>query len=418
MDVTVAEAEGAGERTVPDIRRAVILYYMAVALQSGGCLLALARTLRLFDAVPLILALGYLVDLLFVGVVLRNRLPLRPARSVLLAGAVVLLALSLGFLNFQFTRSLVTESLLYGLFLLKIVIFSHLFGDRDHRALFVRFLGVYAVVAVLFAVIGVGALMALSSTVPGIYFNLTPQLLFPFIWSMATGGQPMAMFILVVALMAGKRMIILGLLLALALGFRRWMLHPRGLASLGMLVALAALGSGLLVEFSPGAKKSVATSVTLSQALVGGTDESTGWADPPVGPVGALLRRIDRHRYYDARSAVAGMTPLEMVVGRGFGYRYEWMHVDIGVTFAVPHFTPAGLFMKFGAVGTVAWVFLFGGALYAGWRHKSEPLVFACLVFLTCLIVQSLFAYVLFANPLTAIAIGYLFARERESAVT
>jgi hypothetical protein len=121
------------------------------------------------------------------------------------------------------------------------------------------------------------------------------------------------------------------------------------------------------------------------------------------------LDAISGGRMCEITGATSKMRTLDYIIGRGIGFTYEYTNRNDDEFFpkyANLHFTPLSIITKYGLI------FFAVLALYilhtlGGFRNSSALRIFFGL-YVIGVSIDSLFAYVIFVDPLIPIALGYL----------
>ena len=113
------------------------------------------------------------------------------------------------------------------------------------------------------------------------------------------------------------------------------------------------------------------------------------------------------------------MDVIDYVLGKGYGFRYFYFDSvemeEAGVTHSNSHFSPAGILLKFGFVGVLLWTLLFIALLIKSFIVRKISYVdYANFAFLLSVLIQSLFAFLLFTNPILPMVIGLIMSPRKK----
>lgn len=251
-----------------------------------------------------------------------------------------------------------------------------------------------------FAVIALAVIFILLGTQATFYFQAPAEITMAAALVLTQGRIAMYLFFLALALMAGKRMILIGILvMGLIAGFA----HARFRSAVLRALIPIVLISPMLVIFG-GSFLSADVSfvdrilVTYKQ-LMSARESSTSFLE--------MLMFLDPGRYVEYISLQPHLTGWSLWFGNGYGFRYElnanFLH-EFGFAVAGDisnaHFTPLAITAKFGLLGLLIWFVTIGAVLTAK-IDKSSYLQYACRLAFIAMVVQSVFAFSFFINIYT-----------------
>lgn len=381
------------------IYKLVAIYYSAqlfILVISGASVI---RQLGIFDITRLLLVASWFVDLAFVVLMtLSIRKWVFPSY---LFWPVLLFCVAplMGVLNKQFNHTFVTDIVVYTTFFLKILIFHQLFSVSHYANQFAAFLVKFCKWAVFVGVLTVGSMYVLSFAGHEFYFSATPNITYSYALTVISGNTLYSYLVFLLGLATGKRMIIIGLFVIFVLTFRRFSLRWKEFLFLSVVVFLGFSYISInAIESIPGVSK-----VQLLLNFEFSYDK---------------LMELDRHRMSEILGIIHVLEWYDYVFGKGFGFRYFWFDNPelqaAGVTHTNAHFTPLGIISKFGVIGFISISTMFVTVIWTAFKIRlTRPLAYMNYVFLVSMIVQSMFAYILFNNPLIPLVIAFVMSSKQ-----
>jgi hypothetical protein len=369
------------------------------------CALQLLAILRLTGTqgiAPLLLTSYRVLDVMVVLTFLiycRPLLRMRFEDVLLIVFATYPMLIGLG--RGQLTFTYFNDIAIYWLFLAKIVILRTVLRRVDdvagidaafarHARRIVFFSGLFAVLALI------AAITLLRSGVQFLY-QAPAEIIFASGYMLAQGHVLAYTGFVIMALLAGKRMVMvgvigMGLLASLANArIRRATLKilPVALVLVPVVFVLLPMIAGI-------------ESPILNRLIL--TFERVQSAYASSGDFLEFLMRIDPARFAEYVSLRPHLTGWQLAFGNGFGFRYEldaafWSYIgyeDKGdITNA--HFTPLAIVAKFGLLGLALWLMVLWRAFFAP-INKASFLQQAGRLALFGAVLESLFAFGFFIS--------------------
>ena len=137
-----------------------------------------------------------------------------------------------------------------------------------------------------------------------------------------------------------------------------------------------------------------------------------------------LLSILFPYRYGEFNSVLSHLSDgFSFLFGKGFGFRYDILREsnisnilgllkeDVGNNISNAHFTPIGIFLKFGFLGFISWTILLTKIIYKIFHRNEFYFVKVSLLAIIGYIFQSLFAFGFFINMFTPFLIGLCLAK-------
>lgn len=304
--------------------------------------------------------------------------------------------------------TLVNDFVLYLFVLVKILIFKAIFTSIKDFSLFERWLGRYIKYTVVMAVLMLVCAYGLSYLGYKFYFQAPLDITYVSSYFAASGSYLGLFFLLCYAALSGKRMILIGMFVVILCAlFKRFRLQLATIFRwLGGLLCVMVLVFTVDLSEVPGLSK-VAELTAKSEEWDG-----EGFAD--------LISRLDPSRYTEVVSLWRSLDAVDLFLGKGFGYRYQYdlsilnFTLDNKESHSNSHFTPMGVISKFGFIGLLLWSVFLMALLVKSFRYaRGNPFSFAAFVFLLSLIAQSMLAFTLFGNLFFPLVAGYILSLTR-----
>jgi len=380
----------------------VKLYYHSQVLIVILGFTAVFRQLSLFNATKMLLSMSWGFDLLFVGLALVSIKSFRLPKWVFPPAMLLLTAPLLGAYNGFLNHTLVTDIVVYSTFFLKISIFFKLFKQHLYRQQFNSFLLMYCKAAVITGVLTVATLTLLKSLGYQFYFSATPDITYSYALNLTSGNVWYSYFIFGLSIMTGKKMLVIGFFVIYILAYKRYFNHYKHnlLLLLGCIIAVIYIGPSV-IDSTPGLAKFQKLTQLQGDNLY------------------TILMKLDRHRFSEILGIIDVMEWYDYILGKGYGFRFYWFDNDIlkdaGITNSNAHFSPMGIISRFGIIGFILFSILFIYVLWCAFKsRKKTHLAYANYLFLASILVQSLFAYILFNNTLVPLVIALVLNSRAE----
>jgi len=374
--------------------------------------LGLLRLTGIFNITPYSLFLYRLLDLaLIITFLLFWRQPVKMRLAELIMIFFVLLPVVTGIFNGHVNITMANDLATYLFFIIKVIIFRTLLISiymRYHPdTFFATFSRSLIKLSLVIAIIGLTLALYISSKGVAFYFQSASEIKLAASLAIASNNIILSLSFLTIALLSGKRMIFIGILLMFLIAFMRSQ-RFRNQNTLFIAFALAfvfILGSlsvfPLFSDLSQSASY-VRVDTTIRDIKAAVTYESDS--------LNEILFVLAPARYAEAVSLWRSLTNIDVLIGAGYGFRYT---VDVplfiannfvvtGETVSNAHFSPIGIVSKFGIVGFVIWtIYLLTGlkALIAG--PRTSWFRFGCALAFCAIWIESLFAFGFFINLFT-----------------
>lgn len=251
------------------------------------------------------------------------------------------------------------------------------------------------------------------------YYQAPAELTFAAALAMAQGYAPTYLMIFALALIGGKRGIIIGILALGVVGILTRKNFAKVLTQflpLSVIVAIAIVSVMFLVGDS-----SLSDAVFMRRLT--GTWFKIESVVKDARSWGEFLLFLDPGRYVEYISLKPHLQGWALWFGNGFGFRYNldsiFLHdvgrVSIESSVTNAHFTPLAIVAKFGLLGLFLWFVQILGVLFWRWNSSSFVQAASRLGFVSMLI-QSIFAFSFFISFFTPIFFaGATVRRERRN---
>ncbi|WP_407496734.1 hypothetical protein [Pseudooceanicola sp. MF1-13] len=395
----------------------ISIFFMIVF--AGLNLLALLRLLGVPGLQPLLLLLYRAMDAVIVISFLRycgSWVKVRSIDLLLLIFATYpfLIGIARGNLSITFAN----DTVIFFMFIAKIVIFrtilSRIHAVTDLDSIFRKPARKLVYWCGLFAVISLSAALVLLGTSSGRYYQAPAEVTFAASLVLAQGKIFTYLLFLAIALAAGKRMVMVGLLVIAAFAA---LAHPRvrraflrfSIVGLVLLPVVAIASSTLLSSDLQFVDKILGTFRQIERAMM----QSESFLE--------TLMYTDPGRYVEYVSLLPYLTDWALWFGNGYGFRYDLdsnflyefgMAGYLEVTNA--HFTPLAITAKSGLFGLMIWLILIGQVLTARINRRSF-VEYACRLAFISMLAQSLFAFGFFINMFTPFYIAMSMVGSRRT---
>ncbi|XOV79191.1 MAG: hypothetical protein ACFHVJ_20125 [Aestuariibacter sp.] len=376
-------------------------YFLQILLlMIGG--LSVLRQLGVINITVVLLAGSWLIDIVFIFFALSVIRKFEIPGWVLLSASVLILAPLIGLGNQFLNRTFMTDMIVYYTFFFKIFIFYHLFKDIKYVNQYHRFLNSYTFWAVVVGVLTISIMTLLKNYGHKFYFSSSPDITFAYAMSIVKGNTIGSYFIMLIGVLSGKRMLFVGLSVIFLLSFRRYVSSTRH----NLIMVAVILGGMLFLETTnylalPGIAK-------IQQVF---STEASDFVE--------LLQKAAPHRFNEVLSIMYVMEWYDYILGKGFGFRFFWLGNEelheAGITHSNAHFTPFGLVSKFGILGASLFFIMFFYVLRKAFKlRKESPISYMNYLFMVSILIQSLFAYILFNNTLVPLVIAYVLSQRNK----
>lgn len=380
---------------------------------------AILRLLGVPGLPPLLLLLYRAMDVLIVISFLMycgSRVKVRGIDLLLFIFATYpfLIGIARGNLSITFAN----DTIIVFIFIAKVVVFrtilSRIHAVTDLDAVFTKPARKLVLWCGLFAVISLSVASVLLGASSGHYYQAPAELTFAAALLLAQGKIFAYLVLLAIALAAGKRMVMVGLIVIAAVAF---LAHPK--VRKGFIQFLVVGVVFLPVAFI--ASSSFLSSDLTSVDKILGTFRQIERAMEQSDNLLEILMYTDPGRYVEYVSLLPHLTDWSLWFGNGYGFRYDLdsdfifefgMADHLEVTNA--HFTPLAITAKFGLFGLIIWIILIAQVLSTRINRKSF-VEYACRLAFISMLAQSLFAFGFFINMFVPFYIAMSMVGSRRS---
>lgn len=398
----------AGAASVPDVRairgelRVLAVAAVTMIIFCALQLLAILRLTGTQGIAPLLLTSYRVLDVMVVLTFLIYCRPLLRMRFedlllIVFATYPMLVGLGRGQISFTYFNDIA----IYWLFLAKIVIFRTVLRRVDDvagiDAAFARHARRIVLFSAVFAVLALIAAMTLLRSGVQFLYQAPAEIIFASGYMLAQGHVLAYTGFVILALLAGKRMVMVGVI---GMGLLASLANARiRRATFKILPVALVLGPVVfvLLPMIAGIESPVLNRLTLTyDRVLAAYASSNDFLE--------FLMRIDPARFAEYVSLRPHLSGWQLAFGNGFGFRYEldaafWSYIgyeDKGdITNA--HFTPLAIVAKFGLLGLVLWLMVLWRAFFAP-INKASFLQQAGRLALFGAVLESLFAFGFFIS--------------------
>ncbi len=356
-----------------------------------------------FDPTSIYLAARALIDMLFIGLNF-NKISFRPRDSTLIFWLTVSgfagLAFSLSGDHIYSARRVLTDVGLPALFLLKIVLITRMLDGHDRIAVEVKQLCKWLLIAS-------GVQIAIFLTVgrsAGAYAGVAVPATLPLAEAIVRNSLATILFLLAILLASGKRAFLLSALVALVVSNLAGKARGSSIILMTLFLPLAALSVFVLAPLFEDAFDKLDATLAIAEDFSYVLDRGPSAIFDDDVRTGFYLATAGRSEEF--YSIITAMKPINYVVGLGAGFTYQYEHIDGPIAgHANSHFSPLSLTYKFGGFFSLAFYIL---AFAPIWRciRSSDPQRRIAGYVLLMLLIQSLFSFNLFAEPLLPIFVA------------
>lgn len=247
------------------------------------------------------------------------------------------------------------------------------------------------------------------------YYQAPSELTFAAAIVLAQGNIVAFLFFLTIALAAGKRMVMVGLLVMAA--FAVLGLHSNLRRAFVRFLPVALV---LLPMAIPAGSTLLGSDLVFADKLLG-TFRQIERAMESSGSFMEMLMYTDPQRFAEYVSLLPYLTDWSLWFGNGYGFRYETdsaflasFGLEGGIEITNAHFTPLAITSKFGLFGLMIWIILIVQVSTTKINRKSF-VEYACRLAFISMIAQSFFAFGFFINIFTPFYIAMLTAGSRRT---
>lgn len=375
--------------------------------------LQVAVMFRLFgqEGIPPLLLIGYrILDAFFIwSYISRFGMRLRLHISDVPFLLMIPYPVAIGIYKQNIGLTFFNDVAIYAFFFLKVVIIRMLIQNIMAKAdfdLFVRkYLHRIVRLSIIIAIIMVGiALVALRLNIP-FYYQAPAELIFAAAVTTAQGHLVSYGLILSLAILGGKRAIILGVMVIGLAGLARRVRGNRNFQ--GILVVGGAAIFALFLTLGGEATGDLAFIRRLDNTILtiqAGAERAANLEQ--------FIGFVDYARYLEWLSLRPHLDGLALIFGNGYGFRYSLISPTIDDFGAVEygnvtnaHFSPLAIVSKFGIFGLALWLAQMLIVLFSR-INSSSYFQRACKLGLIASLVQSIFSFSFFISFITPIFIS------------
>ena len=321
----------------------------------------------------------------------------------------------IGFQREQFSLTFGNDIAIYFMFVAKIFMIrtaiERICAAQDISKVFQPLVRKLVLWCIVIAIMLIGSLLLLTFSGFSFYYQSPAELTFAAALVLSKGNILMFIFIVFLALLAGKRMIIIGLL---SMGLVAILANSRvRYASFRFLLLITFFSPIIyyLLNFMIGVELDFLDKIT-------GTYRSVERALNRTDIFLEFLMFVDPIRFAEYVSLKPHLTGWNLWVGNGYGFRYELdpeflnrFGYTLDATVTNAHFTPLAIVSKFGLVGLVLCLMIMFKVLFQK-NTNSSYLIYASKLAFVAMLVQSIFAFGFFINYFTAFYVAILTARK------
>ncbi len=127
-----------------------------------------------------------------------------------------------------------------------------------------------------------------------------------------------------------------------------------------------------------------------------------------------ILNTLTAGRLAEIQGATKVMSPLDYIIGKGVGFTYTYFSQSLNedmTEYANLHFSPLGIITKYGFVFYFVFMFYIFSSLTKFSTNGYLSILFGLYIIAT--LIDMLFAYTIFVDPIIPIALGFLTNRKR-----
>jgi hypothetical protein len=127
-----------------------------------------------------------------------------------------------------------------------------------------------------------------------------------------------------------------------------------------------------------------------------------------------ILNTLTAGRLAEIQGATKVMSPLDYIIGKGVGFTYTYFSQSLNedmTEYANLHFSPLGIITKYGFIFYFVFMFYIFSSLTKFSTNGYLSILFGLYIIAT--LIDMLFAYTIFVDPIIPIALGFLTNRKR-----
>ena len=321
----------------------------------------------------------------------------------------------IGFLRGQFSLTFGNDIAIYFMFITKIFMMrtaiERIHAVQDISEAFQPLMRKLVLWCIVIAIMLIGSLLLLRLSGFSFYYQSPAELTFAAALVLSKGNIFMFIFIVFLSLLAGKRMVLVGLLcmglIALLANSRVRYASFRFLLLISFFAPFLYYLSNLMIGVELDFLDKITGTFRLVERALNRTDRFMD-----------VLMFVDPLRFAEYVSLKPHLTGLNLWFGNGYGFRYELdpeflkrFGYTLDTTVTNAHFTPLAIVAKFGLVGLILCLMIMCKVLFQKDTNSSYLIIASKLAFVA-IIVQSMFAFSFFVNYFTAFYIAIVTARK------
>jgi hypothetical protein len=231
---------------------------------------------------------------------------------------------------------------------------------------------------------------------------MTPPIELPFVLNLLNGNLTVSFYSFLIILLSGKRSFLVAAIAVIWIFFFIVKKRFRVIKLFGIVILLlffSVLSPFILLSENAAIQKYVFTVTTLLESDIDlSSDESFD-----------IIDKVSGGRFLEISNSLQSFTSLDFILGKGPGYTYshEIISADYEDSeYSNVHFTPVNLFSKYGVFFTSILFFYMLSPLFKKGGHDKLYTLFKLL--LTMYLIEMLFAFNIFVEPLIPFCLGYL----------
>ncbi|KMV30222.1 hypothetical protein AB733_12425 [Photobacterium swingsii] len=313
---------------------------------------------------------------------------------VVLCAFLLFPSLSIGLVNFDLTRRVVTDFLIPFLFFSKVIVFSKywsndVFSDYVKYYSKITLLGSFLLIFFIYYLFSSSGISRLAIFPPlemtMAYYMFSNLWLFP--------------ISLILIFLYGKRAQLVSAIIVIVIGGAFFKGGYKYLFWFG--IALLFFLGGVFIIDNPD---------NLSVRRILYTLESIDFSSL------SSINAVSAGRLDEVMAIIPHLDGLSFIFGNGNGFTYEIVLNSGEIkTASNSHFSPLGLFSKYGVVFTVfVYFFLFSVICKGAGNAKNNRLDLICFITALFVLLESFFSYAIFATSINAVVLGFILRGDNE----
>lgn len=295
----------------------------------------------------------------------------------------------------------VHDTVIFFFFIAKIVIFRTILmrisAVVDLDTVFHRSARKLIIWCALIAILSLGTATIMLGQGASFYYQAPAELTFAAALLLAQAKIFSYLFFLLLALTAGKRMVMVGLLVMALIAV---LTSPKVRSALSRFALIAIVSALLAIIFG---ETVLSSELTIIDKILE-TFRQLSYAMEMSESLIEILMFADPGRFAEYVSLKPYLSDWSLWFGNGYGFRYELdtaflaeFGYDEGAEVTNAHFTPLAITAKFGLLGVLIWLTLITTVLTSRFDRRSY-VQYACRLAFLSMIVQSFFAFGFFID--------------------